>query len=159
VEKGKPRTPTLLQKQIADRDTDLIRSYSHPSSSLPSSSLSSSLTPATAPAAPPSTPPYQDQHDSTWGHRGKTTRHVVPDDAVAPKEGQLDGTTNGGKKKTEKGRGRWHLNKKIRKVARLEVSDAFEGQGRMLGIMAVGMTLSLVGFWVVVRWAWSALVG
>jgi len=68
-------------------------------------------------------------------------------------------TTNGGKKKTGKGSGRWHLNKKIRKIARLEVSDAFEGQWRMLGIMAVGMALSLVGFWVVVRWAWRALVG
>lgn len=55
--------------------------------------------------------------------------------------------------------GRWHLNKKIRKIARLEVSDAFEGQGRMLGIMAVGLVLSLVGFWVVVRWVWRALVG
>ena len=55
--------------------------------------------------------------------------------------------------------GRWHLNKKIRKIARLEVSDAFEGQGRMLGIMAVGFVLSLVGFWVVLRWACRALVG
>ncbi|KAF3044671.1 hypothetical protein E8E12_008474 [Didymella heteroderae] len=81
--------------------------------------------------------PYQDQSDSTWGRRG-ATGHVEPNDAIAPKDGQLDGTGEAKAAKQEKKKRRkesWHLNKKIRKIARLEVSDAFENQGRMIVVM------------------------
>lgn len=103
--------------------------------------------------------PYQDHHDSTWGRRG-ATGHVEPNDAIAPRDGQFDGTKEGGEgKKKKRKRESWHLNKKIRKVARLEVSDAFEGQGRMIVVMVVTMVFSVIGFWVGMRWIWKALVG
>ncbi|KAF3005719.1 hypothetical protein E8E13_006082 [Curvularia kusanoi] len=108
--------------------------------------------------------PYQDHTDSTWGWRGSTAGHVEPNDAIAPKEGQLDGPSDEKRSEKKKAKGKrkresWHLNKKIRKVARLEVSDAFEGQGRMMVLMAAALVFSVVGLWVGMRWVWRAVVG
>ncbi|KAJ4331150.1 hypothetical protein N0V95_009936, partial [Ascochyta clinopodiicola] len=66
--------------------------------------------------------PYQDHHDSTWGQRG-AAGHFEPNDAIGPKPGQLDGAQGDEGARTGKERKRkksWHLNKKIRKMARLE---------------------------------------
>lgn len=46
----------------------------------------------------------------------------------------------------------WHLNKKIRKVAKLEISDAFEMRGRVIGVMLVVMVLGSMGMWMGMRW-------
>ncbi|KAJ4318358.1 hypothetical protein N0V94_004488 [Neodidymelliopsis sp. IMI 364377] len=92
--------------------------------------------------------PYQDHNDSTWGRRG-ATGHVEPNDAIAPKAGQLDGARDEGERKKRKKS--WHLNKKIRKIARLEVSDAFESQGRIIVVMVAAMVFALIGFWVGMR--------
>jgi hypothetical protein len=106
--------------------------------------------------------PYQDHKDSTWGRRG-ATGHVEPNDAIAPKDGQLDGTgeANAAKegKKKKKRKESWHLNKKIRKIARLEVSDAFENQRRMIVVMVAMMAFTFVGFWVGMRWIWRSIFG
>lgn len=105
--------------------------------------------------------PYQDHNDSTWGRR-RATGHVEPDDAIGPKDGLFDGTGEAkaareGKKK--RGKEHWHLNKKIRKIARLEVSDAFENQGRMIVVMAAMLAFTVIGFWVGMRWTWRSMFG
>jgi hypothetical protein len=105
--------------------------------------------------------PYLYHKISTWGRRG-ATGHVEPNDAIAPKAGQLDGTGEAkaareGKKKRRKES--WHLNKKIRKIARLEVSDAFENQGRMILVMAAMLVFTVIGFWVGMRWIWRSTFG
>lgn len=86
-----------------------------------------------------------------------------PNDVIAPKDGQLDGASGvkDGKKEKKKKRGKqsWHLNKKIRKVARLEVSDAFDGQGKVIVVMAALMIFLVVGFWVGMRWIWRSVFG
>ncbi|KAJ4988334.1 hypothetical protein SVAN01_06112 [Stagonosporopsis vannaccii] len=103
--------------------------------------------------------PYQEHTDSTWGRRG-AAGHVEPNDAIAPKDGQLDGTGeskgNEGRKKRKQS---WHLHKKIRKVARLEVGDAFESQGRVIVLMGAALVFSMIGLWVGMGWLWRALVG
>jgi hypothetical protein len=96
---------------------------------------------------------------------------VEPNDAIAPKEGQLDGAgdakgKDGGDGQSRVGRdpahrrkNSWHLHKKIRKIARLEVSDAFEHQGTVILLMVATLVFSLIGFWVGMRWIWRAMVG
>jgi hypothetical protein len=74
--------------------------------------------------------PYQDPDNSTWGRQGATT-HVEPSDAISPK--QSVPPAEGGKSSMKS----WHLNKKIRKMAKLEVSDAFELRGRVIVVMLV----------------------
>lgn len=104
--------------------------------------------------------PYQDHNNSTWGRRG-ATGHVEPNDAIAPKDAQLDRTRDAkeakeGKKKRKES---WHLNKKIRKIARLEVSDAFESQGKIIVVMVAMMVFTVIGFWVGMRWIWRSMFG
>jgi hypothetical protein len=65
---------------------------------------------------------------------------VQPSDAISPKQG----------KKTKERP--WHLNKKIRKVVRMEVSDAFEMRGKVMAGMMGGIVLGLAalgwaGYW------------
>jgi hypothetical protein len=96
--------------------------------------------------------PYQDPDDSRWCREG-TGAHVKPHDAIGPKDAGLDD-----KKRTEK-RESWHLNKKIRKVARLEIGDAFEMRGRVIVGMIVAMMLGLAILLVGVKWILMLLVG
>jgi hypothetical protein len=94
--------------------------------------------------------PYQDPDDSSWGRRGVTT-HVEPNEAISPKgAGQAE-------TKTKKQKKSWHLNKKIRKVAKLEVSDAFEMRGRVIAGMLVMMALGSIALWMGVKWMVVAL--
>ncbi|KAH7072981.1 hypothetical protein BKA63DRAFT_55129 [Paraphoma chrysanthemicola] len=84
--------------------------------------------------------PYQDPDDSRWS-RPDSTGHVEPSDAISPENGeQMDGK--------HKGKSSWHLHKKIRKVAKLEISDAFELRGRVIVMMVVVMALGLAGMWI-----------
>jgi hypothetical protein len=94
--------------------------------------------------------PYQDPSDSSWGRRGATT-HVEPNDAIGPKDGEQAESRRKREKKS------WHLNKKIRQVAKLEVSDAFEMRGRVIAGMVVMMALASVVLWMSVKWMLVAL--
>lgn len=104
--------------------------------------------------------PYQNHYDSTWGHRG-AAGHVEPNDAIAPRDGQLVDTSDAGGRegKKRKEKQSWHLHKKIRKIARLEVSDAFESQGRVIVMMAATLVFTVIGFWVGMRWIWRSMFG
>lgn len=93
--------------------------------------------------------PYQDPGNSTWGRRGSTA-HVEPHDAIGPNQG---GPVEGGKKRKKS----WHLNKKIRKMAKLEVSDAFEMRGKFIVGMLVVLGLASVGLWMALKWAFVSL--
>jgi hypothetical protein len=79
------------------------------------------------------------------------TTHVEPNDAISPKDGERAET----KRKREKKA--WHLNKKIRQVAKLEVSDAFEMRGRFITGMVVMMVLASIAIWISMRWMLVAL--
>ncbi|KAF1945460.1 hypothetical protein EJ02DRAFT_44728 [Clathrospora elynae] len=91
--------------------------------------------------------PYQNPHDSTWGHRG-SARHVEPHDAIGPRD---DGQSKSGKKKS------WHLNKKIRKIAKMEVGDAFEMRGQIIVAMVAMLLVSSVVLWMGMKWLFVSL--
>lgn len=93
--------------------------------------------------------PYQNPHDSSWGRRGPAG-HVEPSDAISPKD---DGQDENG---TTKRKRSWHLNKKIRKVAKLEVSDAFEMRGRFIVAMLLMMALGSIVLWMSLKWMFVA---
>ncbi|EMD62061.1 hypothetical protein COCSADRAFT_227627 [Bipolaris sorokiniana ND90Pr] len=96
--------------------------------------------------------PYQDPDDSTWGRRD-TAPHVEPHNAISPKpDAQSRFVRPGGKKKKS-----WHLNKKIRKVAKLEIGDALEMRGRMIAAMAAFVVLAGVACWMGLRWCFASL--
>jgi len=80
--------------------------------------------------------------------RGGAT-HVGPDDAISPTQG---GQNEGGTKKKKKKKKSWHLNKKISKVVRLEVSDAFEMSGKIMLGMCAFMVVGSVVFWMAAKW-------
>lgn len=69
---------------------------------------------------------------------------MEPHDAIGPNQGE---PVEGKKRKKS-----WHLNKKIRKMAKLEVSDAFELRGRVIVGMLVVTILAFGGLWMGVRW-------
>ena len=95
-------------------------------------SLSFSLLAYLAPSSWLDPEPYQDPDDSKWGRRG-TTGHVEPHDAIGPRSDEQDDE----KPKKRKKRKSWHLHRKIRKVAKLEIGDALEMRGRMIVVMLV----------------------
>ena len=89
--------------------------------------------------------PYQDPDDSTWGSRG-AAGHFEPNETIGPRK---DAQSEVEKKKEKKS---WHLHKKIRKVAKLEISDAFEMRGRIIAVLLVVMVLCSIALWKGVRW-------
>jgi hypothetical protein len=72
--------------------------------------------------------------------------HFEPSDAISPKKRGQAGS------KTRQEKKAWHLNKKIRKIAKLEVSDAFDMRGRVIAGMVVMMALSSIALWMGVKW-------
>ncbi|RYN40626.1 hypothetical protein AA0112_g2863 [Alternaria arborescens] len=110
-------------------------------------SLSFSLLAYLAPSSWLDPEPYQDPDDSKWGRRG-TTGHVEPHDAIGPRSDEQDDE----KPKKRKKRKSWHLHRKIRKVAKLEIGDALEMRGRMIVVMFVVLGLACAILWMGVRW-------
>jgi hypothetical protein len=96
--------------------------------------------------------PYQDPDDSRWCRGGKDS-HVEPHGALGPKDVELDD------KKTTRKRESWHLNKKIRKIARLEIGDAFDMRGRVIVGMVVALVMGLAMLLVAVKWVLLLLAG
>ncbi|KAI8935920.1 hypothetical protein NX059_007428 [Plenodomus lindquistii] len=94
--------------------------------------------------------PYQDPTDSTWGREGHPG-HVGPHDAIGP---PMQAAHDGDKQKTKKS---WHLNKKIRRVAKLEINDAFEMRGRIIAVMLLMMVLGSVAMWMVSKWMYESM--
>ncbi|KAF2015725.1 hypothetical protein BU24DRAFT_408920 [Aaosphaeria arxii CBS 175.79] len=92
--------------------------------------------------------PYQDPIDSRWEHRNADGTHVAPNAVLNPTQ-----SSGGGARKTRS----WHLRKKIRKITKMEVSDAFEMRKRVIVVM-VSLWI-LMGFGVVysVKWTWNKL--
>lgn len=86
--------------------------------------------------------PYQDPNDSTWGRRD-SSMHVEPPDALNPDQRQ------GRNKRKRKS---WHLHRKIRKIARLEISDAFEMRRRVMVAMALVIMLAGYAVWCFFAW-------
>lgn len=74
---------------------------------------------------------------------------MEPNDAVAPSK----------KRKNTKKNRSWHLHKKIRKVAKLEINDAFEMRRRVILIMLGVMVLGSIVLWVAMRRLMVALSG
>ncbi|KNG49114.1 fe-containing alcohol protein [Stemphylium lycopersici] len=91
--------------------------------------------------------PYQDPDDSTWGRRG-TVGHVEPHDAIGPRPDEQSDEKKSKKKKKRS----WHLNKKIRKVAKLEVGDALEMRERVMLGMAIVMAIGCAALWMGFKW-------
>ncbi|KAL5121948.1 hypothetical protein ACEQ8H_000164 [Pleosporales sp. CAS-2024a] len=93
--------------------------------------------------------PYQDPDKSTWDRRGTST-HVEPHDAIGPKQGG----------QPEKKRMRpWHLHRKIRKVAKLEISDAFDMRGKVMVGMCATMVVGSMMAWMGLKWAFASVAG
>lgn len=86
--------------------------------------------------------PYQDPYDSRWGRRGSTP-HVEPPDPLKPN--QQPGTE-------KRKRRSWHLHRKIRKIAKLEISDAFEMRGRVMAAMLAMIVVVLYAAWYSFSW-------
>ncbi|KAL5379085.1 hypothetical protein DPSP01_008717 [Paraphaeosphaeria sporulosa] len=86
--------------------------------------------------------PYQDPYDSRWGRRGSTP-HVKPPDSLNPDQ------RSGGEKRKRRS---WHLHRKIRKIAKLEISDAFEMRGRVMVAMVLILLMALYAAWYAFRW-------
>lgn len=57
----------------------------------------------------------------------------------------------------EKKRDSWHLHKKIRKVAKLEVGDALEMRERVMLAMMVGLGLLCVAGGLGLRWCFGVV--
>jgi hypothetical protein len=85
--------------------------------------------------------PYQDPDNSTWGCRGASATYAEPNEAIGPKDGAK-----------RKKRRSWHLNRKIRKMAKLEIGDALEMRGQIMAGMAVVGMLGCVVLWMVMKW-------
>jgi len=98
--------------------------------------------------------PYQDPDDSTWGRRG-TIGHVEPHDAIGPRPDEPGEE----KPKQRKKKKSWHLNRKIRKMAKLEIGDALEMRGRMIVVMLVVLGLTCGMLWMGVKWAVVSVSG
>jgi hypothetical protein len=75
--------------------------------------------------------------------------HVEPHDSIGPNQGRQ--TEREKKKKS------WHLNKKIRKIARLEVKDAFGMQGQVIVGMGAMMVVGSMVLWMGVKWVLASL--
>jgi hypothetical protein len=95
--------------------------------------------------------PYQDPDDSTWGRRG-TTGHFEPHDAIGPRPDEQGEEKPNKRKKKKKKRKSWHLNRKIRKIAKLEIGDALEMRGRMIVVMFIVLGLACGMLWMGAKW-------
>jgi hypothetical protein len=123
-------TSFLLSLFLVNHHNRSRRTAAHPSSS-------PSLFASFVPTRWLDPEPYQNQADSTWSQR-----------AVGH-----DGTMNGGA-----GRNKWHFNKKIRKMVRLEVSDAFEIRHLVMASMVLVWLGVCFAVYMGLRWLWGALI-
>ncbi|KAF1836591.1 hypothetical protein BDW02DRAFT_220411 [Decorospora gaudefroyi] len=86
--------------------------------------------------------PYQDPDNSTWGRRG-TVGHVEPHDAIGPRPDRKD---------EPRKRKSWHLNRNIRKMAKLEIGDALEMRRCIIAGMIAVLVMGTVALWMGLKW-------
>lgn len=80
---------------------------------------------------------------------------MEPHDAIGPWPDE-QGEERPKKKKKNKS---WHLNRKIRKMAKLEIGDALEMRGRMIVVMLVMLGLTCGMLWMGVKWTVVSVSG
>ncbi|KAF2112470.1 hypothetical protein BDV96DRAFT_602371 [Lophiotrema nucula] len=132
-------TSFLLSLFLINRSDRVRRANSH-------TSTASSILSYLSPSAWIDPEPYQDPSSSTWERR-ESSAHVEPNSAI--QNARSEGKDVGGKKRRE---GSWYLHKRIRKIAKLEISDAFEMRGRMIVLILSVFTLLLVAVFLALRW-------
>lgn len=89
--------------------------------------------------------PYQDPQDSTWNQgRDDVEHHDVPAGGGVPEALRPDDH-------------QWHTNKKHRKMAKMEVGDAFEMRDAVLAMMAVCAIICLASLIWMLRTAYRWL--
>lgn len=132
-------TSFILSLFLINRSDRLRRTNSHSTSSLFS---------YLSPSAWLDPEPYQDPDNTTWDRRGSIS-HVEPHGVLNPQNELQSSSSRDGKERRQSS---WHLHKKIRKVAKLEISDAFEMRGRVIVVMLSAVVM-VVGMLIVsVRW-------
>ncbi|KAH7391785.1 hypothetical protein BKA66DRAFT_412844 [Pyrenochaeta sp. MPI-SDFR-AT-0127] len=88
--------------------------------------------------------PYQDSSNPSRDGSGSGGR-LEPHDAIGPRKGEY---SPGGKKKSKS----WYLNKKIRKVAKMEIGDAFQLRSRIMAGMVIVLVLSSAALCMGLKW-------
>ncbi|KAF1998079.1 hypothetical protein P154DRAFT_267932 [Amniculicola lignicola CBS 123094] len=134
-------TSFLLSLFLINRSDRRARLISHP----PNPTATPSLLSYFSPSSWIDPEPYQSPSSTTWDRRNSTS-HVEPNAAI-------NHGTQTRKRKS------WHLHRKIRKVARVEIGDAFEMQWSLvIVLLAAGVVLGVGGF-VGLRWMWMRMWG
>ncbi|KAF2655365.1 hypothetical protein K491DRAFT_678934 [Lophiostoma macrostomum CBS 122681] len=90
--------------------------------------------------------PYQDPTNTTWERRGSVA-HVEPHSVLGPAHNQMQPNEKRTGQEGKWGKRGWHLHKKIRKVARLEIDDAFALRRHIIVVILCALVLSVVGLW------------
>jgi hypothetical protein len=70
----------------------------------------------------------------------------------------MDGGAGRTGRTSRTGRNKWHFNKKIRKMVRLEVSDAFEIRHLVMASMVLVWLGVCFAVYMGLRWLWGALI-
>ncbi|KAF1949361.1 hypothetical protein CC80DRAFT_510591 [Byssothecium circinans] len=139
-------TSFLLSLFLINRSDRLHRaSTSTSTSSSPSTTSSKSLLSLLSPSSWLGPEPYQDPAHSTWKRRDSHS-HVSPNDAISPGKEREGGSSEAKKREP------WYLHKKIRKIAKMEISEALEMRGWVILGMGVVGALVAWGFWAVGWW-------
>ncbi|KAF2474575.1 uncharacterized protein BDR25DRAFT_311042 [Lindgomyces ingoldianus] len=146
-------TSFLLSLFLINRRDRVRRTTSYPKPSKSSTLSLPTYLSHFSPSAWIDPEPYQDLSSSAWDARDST--HIEPHSVLTNASPSIQLQT------TNKRRS-WHLNKKIRKVAKLEISDAFELRGRVILILVSAIVLVAVGLllglrWMVVRVVWGSV--
>ncbi|ORY11217.1 hypothetical protein BCR34DRAFT_588040 [Clohesyomyces aquaticus] len=151
-------TSFLLSLFLINRRDRVRRTNSHATSTSTSTSTTSLLSYFSLTSSLWVDPePYQDPDSSTWSRgRASGPSHVEPHSVLSNASNNANNRDSEGKMQTKK-RGSWHLHKKIRQVAKLEISDAFEMRGRVIAglVCVVGLVVAGVFWglmWCVRRW-------
>jgi hypothetical protein len=82
--------------------------------------------------------PYQSPNSTAWGHANANAKEF---------DRQLQYEVRGG--------GRWHLHKKIRKIAKLEIRDAFEMRRRVIVLMVTVALIICASAVYALQWLWG----
>jgi hypothetical protein len=86
--------------------------------------------------------PYQDPDSTAWN--SSSSAHQEPNASLNPK-GLTSGADVGQTGTRRRGGEKWHLNNSIRKISKIEITDAFEWQGFAAIALIVVILLAGIG--------------